>query len=259
MSDLNYFGAYVTDVTGYEFMMTAEYEYGESAGHEVKTSDEFLRELQSETEETVEMALGTLGHKWLEISGPGEEVIGIRDKDKPIGLLFDFDAVIPVMPETEMRVMREWEIGGDRVCLRGRVDAHNNRRVVDYKFQGDFDTVKLWDSFQWMAYFAMLPEQYDEFEYSVFVRGKKPMWKKSVEAFVEKWYKDAPPKTREHLEGVAKSAGTVNWYKVRAHESLVLYRSPGIEDAVRSRLYAFWEWSKRVGWEGRSPREDGSG
>lgn len=112
------------------------------------------------------------------------------------------------------------------------MDGHDGRRVVDYKFQHGFDTVHLWDSFQWIAYLAMLGEQYDEFEYSVFVRGQSPMARRSIEAFIDKWRPLVRDEEKWHLDEVAKSIGTVNWYEVREHESHVLTRHEGIEEQM---------------------------
>lgn len=168
------------------------------------TMDALLARLRRETPPTENMLAGTALHKFLEHTGPTE--LGEHEVD---GFTFRFecDACLAIPPIRELKATGSYTINGVPITLVGKVDALSGIHYYDHKLTSRFDAEKYANAFQWRAYLVLMDGW--KFTYNVF--------------------------TATQQDGV---------WVIRGFDPLTLYRYPGIDRGVESRLTRFVDFVK---------------
>lgn len=149
----------VTDLDGFSYFKNSEL-----------SIEDYVRRLKGLDDPGPRAELGTRFH---------EAVESFHLTGSPT--LLDRDFVLPEAPihldrpaVTEMRVARDFDVGGGRVVtLSGRVDAISGLTVIDYKTSTRMDLESYCDAMQWRAYLALMPRM-QHFKYEVFQLATRP-------------------------------------------------------------------------------------
>lgn len=249
MTKRKQFLARVSDVEAYRYCMDFDIsdldnpveteEQFERVMEWMPTEERLLQGLKEGIEENDNMLIGTLGHKILEDTPPGQSCWYATDDDHQLGLYFgDVDLEVPFIRIREQRLFKTYQIGDYDFTLTGRFDARDYNKIVDYKFSGKLKFEKKYmNSFQWRAYLD-LDGRADEFEYSVF-----QVFKMSNN-----------PRFGPSPADLGLNPNLTN-FRVANHVSYVCTKYPDLHDDVVAKITAFLAWSVDKGWEGRSMKE----
>lgn len=225
------FVARVSDIEAFRYF------YSKIGDDYEQDQDEVLARLRGEEVDNKfqdAMLAGTLGHLAIEKASLGEEIEYPKDDENKIALYFKEDFEVELLPMKEQRMFKTYDLAdGDKIVVSGKYDGKAGKRLVDYKFSGRFDVEgKYIDSIQWPLYLDLAGDA-TEFEYSVFL-------------------------TKEASDRMVNYLGLDDRYKnfvVYDHNSYVFNKYPGMDKKVHDMVQWFYNWSKKIGWGGRTMEE----
>lgn len=144
----------VSDLDGYRYYRNPDVDM---------TGDEFLTRLRREEPRSEKASAGTRVHRQI------ENLFNGSDEPPDPGIVWDCDVELPAVTAPEVRVYRDYVVGGRNVTMAGRVDGIYGFTAVDWKstFRA-MDAERYLDSMQWKAYLTMLGSKYRWFRYQIF-------------------------------------------------------------------------------------------
>lgn len=130
---------------------------------------ELLRRLHRLDPPSDAMRAGTALHSLLEAPQTGSLSSAEISSAEIDGHHFTFslDASLPLLPFRELHGKRIYEVNGEEIEVRGKVDTFDGFAVEDHKLtQSTFDAERYFTSYQWRLYLSLFNAR--KFRYNVF-------------------------------------------------------------------------------------------
>lgn len=134
---------------------------------EEMTLAELLRQLRREDGPNEAMLAGTALHSILETSA-NDELVSVQRNG--FSFRFNLEAEISLAPIRELSGRRDYQINGETVTLRGRVDEMDGITITDHKLTKNFDAQRYADRYQWRCYLSIFGAS--RFVYNLFIGEK---------------------------------------------------------------------------------------
>ena len=153
-----------------------------------------------------------------------EAMFGGREAPQDPPVVWDCDVQLPAVVASEVRVYRDYEVGGRKVTMWGRTDGVYGFTAADWKstFRA-MDAERYLDSMQWRAYLTMLGPNYNRFRYQIF-------------------------RCSMRRDGTIHVTDSTHYHA---------YRYAGMEDEVDSKVHELVEHALWLGWDGyRAPWQE---